>query len=119
LNGGQDVLSLGEDLQPDTRKVHFCIFSQKLPQEYFQSYSKVWNCFSKWCRTQLEQDRIILVSDYLQFSSQSQEDNTKQPIVCIMEKFLIKNSMEMKDNIDLSFPTIKLNLAAIAKLAEL
>jgi len=36
-----------------------------------------------------------------------------------MEKFLIKNSMEMKDNIDLSFPTIKLNLAAIAKLAEL
>lgn len=67
----------------------------------------------------MEQDRIILVSDYLQFSSQSQEDNTKQPIVCIMEKFLIKNSMEMKDNIDLSFPTIKLNLAAIAKLAEL
>lgn len=36
-----------------------------------------------------------------------------------MEKFLIKNSMEMEDKIDLSFPTIKLNTAAVAKLADL
>lgn len=34
-----------------------------------------------------------------------------------MEKFLIKNSMEMEDRIDLSFPTIKVNSGAISKLA--
>lgn len=32
---------------------------------------------------------------------------------------MIKNSMEMEDKIDLSFPTIKLNTSAVAKLAEL
>lgn len=47
------------------------------------------------------------------------EDNTKHPIVCILEKFLIKNSMEMEDKVDLSFPTVKLNSAAVAKLADL
>jgi dynein heavy chain len=31
----------------------------------------------------------------------------------------MKNSMEMEDKVDLSFPTIKLNTAAVAKLAEL
>ena len=47
------------------------------------------------------------------------EDNSKQLIICLMEKFLIKNSMEMEDKIDLSFPTIKVNSGAISKLAEL
>lgn len=45
------------------------------------------------------------------------EDNSKQLIICLMEKFLIKNSMEMEDRIDLSFPTIKVNSGAISKLA--
>ena len=60
------------------------------------------------------------LSHAVQFTSQLvPEDNTKEPIVCILEKFLMKNSMEMEDKVDLSFPTIKLNTAAVAKLAEL
>lgn len=56
----------------------------------------------------------------MQFTSQLvPEDNSKQLILCILEKFLIKNSMEMEDKIDLSFPTIKLNTAAVAKLADM
>jgi nucleoid DNA-binding protein len=55
----------------------------------------------------------------VQLSSQAAEEGGKQVILCFMEKFLIKNSMEMEDKIDLSFPTIKLNTAAVAKLAEL
>lgn len=47
------------------------------------------------------------------------EDNSKEPILCILEKFLMKYSMEMEDKVDLSFPTIKLNTAAIAKLADI
>lgn len=39
------------------------ILRQKLPPQQVQVYSKIWNSFSKWCRTQLEQDRIVLVSD--------------------------------------------------------
>ena len=39
------------------------LFSHKLPAQHIQSYSKCWNCFSKWVRAQLEQDRIVLVSD--------------------------------------------------------
>ena len=31
----------------------------------------------------------------------------------------MKQSLEMEDKIDLSFPTIKLNSAAIAKLADM
>lgn len=43
---------------------YYCLlFSHKLPPQHLQSYSKVWNSFSKWCRTQLEQDRIVLVAD--------------------------------------------------------
>lgn len=38
-------------------------FRQKLPPQQAQIYSKVWNSFSKWCRAQLEQDRIVLVLD--------------------------------------------------------
>ncbi len=38
-------------------------YRQKLPPQQSQIYSKVWNSFSKWCRAQLEQDRIVLVSD--------------------------------------------------------
>jgi hypothetical protein len=56
----------------------------------------------------------------VQFTSHfSAEENSKEPIVCITEKFLIKNSMEMEDKVDLSFPTVKLNMGAVAKLAEL
>ena len=40
---------------------------QKLPPQHVQIYSKVWNSFSKWCRTQLEQDRIVLASDTSNF----------------------------------------------------
>ena len=61
-----------------------------------------------------------LLWDSVQFTSQAApEENSKQLILCIMEKFLIKNSMEMEDKIDLSFPSIKLNTAAVAKLAEM
>ena len=55
----------------------------------------------------------------VQFTSHVSEDNSKEPIVCILEKFLIKNSMEMEDKVDLSYPTIKLNIAAVAKLADI
>lgn len=55
----------------------------------------------------------------MQLSSQITEEGGKQLILCLVEKFLIKSSMEMEDKIDLSFPTIKLNTAAVAKLAEL
>lgn len=55
----------------------------------------------------------------MQLSSQTTEEGGKQLILCLVEKFLIKSSMEMEDKIDLSFPTIKLNTAAVTKLAEL
>lgn len=56
----------------------------------------------------------------MQFSSSFQpDDNSKQPILCLLEKFLIKNSMEMEDKVDLSFPTVKVNGAAVAKLADI
>jgi len=47
------------------------------------------------------------------------ETNTKEVIIGLTEKFLIKNSMEMEDKTDLSFPTIKMNSVAISKLAEI
>ena len=47
------------------------------------------------------------------------EDNSRQYVVAFTEKVLIKNSLEMEDNIDMSFPTIKFNPATIAKLAEM
>lgn len=47
------------------------------------------------------------------------ETNTKEVIIGFTEKFLIKNSMEMEDKMDLSFPTIKMNNVAISKLAEI
>jgi hypothetical protein len=31
----------------------------------------------------------------------------------------MKNNMDMEDKIDFSFPTIKLNVAAIAKISEI
>jgi nucleoid DNA-binding protein len=37
----------------------------------------------------------------------------------LTEKFLIKNSLEMHDTTDLSFPTIKINIVAVSKLAEI
>lgn len=83
-----------------------------------QSYSKVWNAFSKWARGQLEQDRIINIAEFILLSSvTAPEDKSKQFIIGLTEKFLIKNSIEMEDHTDLSYPTIKLNSAAVAKLA--
>ncbi len=56
----------------------------------------------------------------MQFTSRLvTETNTKEVIVCFNEKFLIKNSMEMDDKTDLSFPTIKVNSVAVSKLAEI
>ena len=74
LNGGQNVLPAGKGVQSYHRDVFVSSCRQKLPNQYFQSYSKVWNSFSKWCRAQLEQDRIILASDFrnsfsIQFNS--------------------------------------------------
>lgn len=40
-------------------------------------------------------------------------------MVSLTEKVLIKNSIEMEDKIDMSFPAIKFNPATIAKLAEM
>jgi hypothetical protein len=42
-------------------------FRQKLPAQYLQSYSKIWKSFTKWIQAQLEQERIILVSDFCIF----------------------------------------------------
>ena len=47
------------------------------------------------------------------------EDNSRQYILMLTEKVLIKNSIEMEDKIDMSFPTIKFNPATIAKIAEM
>lgn len=56
----------------------------------------------------------------MQFTSKLvTETNTKEVIIGLTEKFLIKNSMEMEDKTDLSFPTIKMNSVAISKLAEI
>lgn len=67
------------------------LFSHKLPPQHLQSYSKVWNSFSKWCRAQLEQDRIVLVSEtsnYLSIPVKLSaklipEDNTRQYILVL------------------------------------
>lgn len=45
------------------------------------------------------------------------EDNSRQYLVSLTEKILLKNSIEMEDKIDMSFPTIKFNPATIAKIA--
>ena len=37
----------------------------------------------------------------------------------LTEKVLIKNSIEMEDRIDMSFPTIKFNPGTIAKIVEM
>ena len=47
------------------------------------------------------------------------EDNSRQFVVGLTEKVLLKNSIEMEDKIDMSFPTIKFNPATIAKIAEM
>lgn len=58
--------------------------THKLPAQHIQSYSKCWNCFSKWVRAQLEQDRIVLVSDTLKLSAKLiPEDNSRQYILVL------------------------------------
>lgn len=47
------------------------------------------------------------------------EDNSRQYIICLTDKLLMKNSIEMDDIIDISFPTIKFNPATISKIAEM
>lgn len=63
---------------------------------------------------------VIYMFNSVQFTSKLiTETNMKEVIICLTEKFLIKNSMEMEDKTDLSFPTIKVNSVAISKLAEI
>jgi dynein heavy chain len=47
------------------------------------------------------------------------EDNSKQYLVSLTEKVLLKSCIEMDDKIEMSFPTIKFNPATVAKIAEM
>lgn len=47
------------------------------------------------------------------------EDNSRQYVISLTEKVLLKNSLEMEDKIDMSFPIIKFNPGTIAKIAEM
>ena len=63
---------------------------------------------------------LILTYSSVQFTSKLlTETNSKEVIVCLTEKFLIKNSMQMEDKTDLSYPTIKVNVVSVSKLAEI
>ena len=78
MNGVERVLFPRKDIQSNIRNVRILLlFRQKLPSQYLQSYTKIWRSFTKWVQAQLEQDRIILVSDFSTIYSYFSATNSK------------------------------------------
>ena len=85
-----------------------------------QTYSKVWNSFSKWCRNQLEQERIVNIQNFALLSTKlSTEDGEKSFVVGLTDQFLSKAGMNMQQGLDLTYPVIKTNFVNLGKIAEL
>lgn len=119
MNGGQELLPSRQGVPSHHRPVYIRLSSQKLPSQYFQSYSKVWNSFSKWARSQIEQDRIILASDFskfnfMQFSSHptsSPKTTPKNRLSALLKNFSSKTAWKWK--IKWTFPTPQSNSTSV------
>ena len=88
-----------------------------------QSFEDVWNQFVKWSQTQLDQDRTIILPNFMSIYSksnnQSEQDRSKFVQLQLHENFLFQNNLKFLSPMEQKYPQVKVNYAQIAKVLSL